>query len=184
MKKATYMSSNELRDYLAVGILAGEAEAIANRTDVPEWRKRLRTASTLCSKVINERAEALDKKQLLTVARRNKNTELIMKSVDQKRLPRVFEKEVSISCDDLYDLLDYSLLECYSCPQGEACVGKCHMREVYHRLGVEPLRMNPLPGQCEFRGEDKPMAIAPDYKRTNLVIFGINDENTKPSEQH
>lgn len=167
MKRESYMSKGEFLDFLKIGVLAGEAEAIANRTPEKDWRQKLRTISTYADRILKERLEPLDKKQLVAVSRRKEHTELVLYTSDQRRLNNSnddkIEEEVTISTDDLYDMVDLALLSCRKCPQGEVCA-KCQFREVYHRIGVPPLRTNPADGECEFRSDNVPESITPQYR--------------------
>lgn len=164
MKRDSYMSKNELTDFMKIGVLAGEAAAIAERTPVAEWRRKLKCVSTYCEKIITERLMSLDRRQLESVKRRKDHTEIMLLTSDQNRVERHSgEKEITISTEDLYDLLDLAMLSCMKCPQGD-CVKECHFRDVFHRLGVPPSRTNPADGECEFRYNNEILCVTPQYK--------------------
>ena len=168
MKRASYMSSNELIDYLKVGIFAGECEIIAERTPEKDWRKTLRCISTWLKKITDERIKCCDPEQIISVSRRVKHTHIMLASTDQKRTGNL-SKDVdttTVAVDDMYDLVDMSLLSCLKCPQG-GCVKECKLRKTYHRLGVMPYRENCLDGECEFRNDPigEVRAVTPQYQR-------------------
>lgn len=168
MKREAYMSKNELLDFLKVGVLAGETEAIAERTPEKDWRQKLKTMSTYAKKILDERLAVLDKKQLETVSRRKDHTELVLYTSDQRRLNSKnddkIEESITIGTEDLYDVVDMALLSCMKCPQGDVC-RTCNMREVFHRIGVPPVRTNPEEGECEFRTDNEIKCVTPQYKR-------------------
>lgn len=168
MKKEPYMSKNELLDWLKMGVLAGEAESIANRTPVPEWRKKLKCIATYARKIVNERIAVVEKKQLPALSRRQKHSTLMLYTSDQIRLNEDNigkpETSITLATDDAYDLVDFALLSCAKCPQGGVVAG-CKMRDVYHRIGVEPMRTNPAEGECEFKLDNEIRCITPQYER-------------------
>lgn len=169
MKRATYMSSNELLDWLKIGCFAGEADAIAKRTPEADWRKKLKTIATMAANITNERLAAIEPKQQRTVERRSKHTSLMLLSVDQQRTERHVETEVHISIDDLYDLLDAMCLSCRLCPQGESVVKACTRRDLMHRVGVEAFREPQNVGECEFRHDNDIVAVSPAYRKIDNV---------------
>lgn len=166
MKRETYMSKNELLDFLKVGIFAGEAGAIADRTPEKDWARKLKCIATYAKKITDERLAVLDLKQLQTVKRREKHTEMLLFTSDQRRMNKQndgsIESSITLATQDLYDIVDLAMLSCLKCPQGEFRK-KCHWREVYHRLGVPPLRTAPKDGECEFRWDNEQRAVTPEY---------------------
>lgn len=171
MKRQPYMSRPELIDFLKIGTLAGEAEAIAERTSEKDWRQKLKTIATYANRITDERLKTLDKKQLSTVERRHKHTILKLVTTDQDRYEPNDgkpEERITVNTDDLYDIVDLALLSCRKCPQGDVCA-KCEFRTVYHRIGVPPIRTNPAEGECEFRSDNEIACITPQYKRISEV---------------
>lgn len=158
MKKEHYMSKNEMLDAMKVGTFSGELEAIADRTTVPEWRKRLRTAATNCQKVLEERLFCLDKNQLQTVQRRHSHNKMIYVTSDDKRYEPTDKEDpqelVTVAIEDLYTVIDHAFESCHLCEQGEK-VKDCPYRKLYHRISVPVARDNPETGQCEFMWENK-----------------------------
>ena len=85
MKESPYMSSGALLEFLKVGVLAGELDKIAADTKQTaktlrekRWAKEMRMSATMLSRIVRERVEVLDKKQLDSVSRRNKHTEMVL----------------------------------------------------------------------------------------------------------
>ena len=141
------MSRDEMLDYLKIGVLASECKAIAERTADKDWHKRLTSAVTLLVKVVDERAACLDREQLLSVARRHKNTKVMLQTVDQLRYGKPEKEIISCDLDDLETLAELALCYCQKCElQGQGKT-ECKYRKAYHRLGIE------IAGgkECEFR---------------------------------
>lgn len=162
------MSSNELLDYLKIGILAGECEIIAERTPEKDWRTKLKCMASYARRITEERIKCCEPAQILSVARRVKHTRMLLASTDQVRTSNL-SKDVdttTIAVDDMYDLVDMSLLSCLKCPQGD-CVKDCKLRQTYHRLSVMPYRENCADGECEFRMEPvgEVRAVTPQYQK-------------------
>lgn len=167
MKRSTYMSKDEMIDWIKVGVLASEADAIAARTPEADWRKKLKTAATMCSNIITERLRALDRNQLKSVVRRKEHSSLRLYTSDQLKVDTERERlepNITLETEDYYDILDMALLSCMKCAQGEV-VTDCRMREIYHRLGVPIARENPKVGECEFRADNEVKSITPQYRK-------------------
>lgn len=183
MKKAPYMGRAELLNYLKIGILAGEAENVAKVTEDKGWARKLKCASTYCKNVITERLKYLSKEQIEAVARRNKHTELLLLTSDQKRIrENKIEESIMVETEDLYDLLDLAMKSCLCCEQGEYCKD-CKYRKMYHRLGVPPLRLNPKDGECEFRCDNKPLYITPQEQIVEMNK-AAKSAGIDPTEMH
>ena len=144
------MSKEELLQYLKIGALASESLNIAKVTKDKVWHKRLMTAVTLLTKIVDERAKCLDREQLLSVARRHKNTKVMLQSTDDFRITGETEKEV-VSCDlnDLETLAELALMHCKTCKLCGNDKRDCEYRKTYHRLGIEVA--NTEPDGCEYR---------------------------------
>lgn len=153
MKKSSYCGKDELLDVLKMGVFMSECEDIANKTPVKEWAQKLRTVKTYCGKIFDERLKALDDKQKATVLRRYNHTVIKFYTSDQNRIAAKNdnkpETEVTVSHDDLFDLLDLAMFNCMACPQGE-CIKQCYYRDLFHRLGVIVSRDETAEGECEF----------------------------------
>lgn len=137
-----------------MGVFASECEAIAARTPEKDWRQKLRTIQTYTMRILNERLDALDPKQRVTVRRRYDHCAIKFYSSDQNRIKCKDdgkpEEYLNIALCDLFDLLDLCAYNCKACLQGKECVEQCYYRELYHRLGVPVMRDNPADGECEF----------------------------------
>lgn len=151
------MPKDELLDFLRVGCISAELENVADSTPEKDWRRKLLCAARYCENIVLERAKCLDIKQLLSVDRRRKSTKIIIRTVDQERMPGKLEKErVTVDLDDMETLAELALYSCArECKQGD-CVKACRFREAFHRLGIAPIVGDVADGQCEFveqRGE-------------------------------
>lgn len=170
MKRESYMSKNELLDFLKIGILAGEVEIIAKRTPEKDWQRKMKCAATYLGNIVNERLKALAPEQLQTVSRRNKHTEIKLFTSDQIRLQGEsrMEDAVTVDTDVLYDVVDLAMLSCFKCAQGDL-VKDCRFRKHFHTIGVSVCRTNPKEGECEFStsaiGEVK--CVNPQYLEIN-----------------
>lgn len=155
MKRSEYMSAPELLEFLKIGILAGEAAHMLETTKDKEWHKKLATIATYSQQITDERLQCLDPKQLLSVARRNKHSEILLSTKDELRIhpKQQLEEKITVNGDDLYDLVDLANRYCMQCPQGE-CVEKCFYRGMYHRLGMCAARDEVKKGECEFRANN------------------------------
>lgn len=150
MKRSSYMSKNELIDFLKIGVLAGECAAIAERTPEKDWRQKMKTAATYLGKITEERLFALDVAQLLSVDRRRKTTQIVLHTEDQKRFTTVEKEVVSVDLDDLETLAELALNSCMACPEGE-CVKACRFRLAMHKLGITVAREDAVDGRCEYK---------------------------------
>lgn len=160
------MSSKELTDFIKIGIFAGEAEYIASKTDDPDWKASLMKIAELCQNLIDERLTFLDRKQLLSVKRREQHSELLLYTSDQMRTHPLQQVEdtITVNGDDLYDLAELASRYCDQCPQGEG-VKNCYYRKLYHRMGFPPARENVTCEQCEFRNNDEIVIEPPPMKQ-------------------
>lgn len=167
MKRQSYCGKEELLDVLKMGVFMSEAEAIAEKTPEKDWAKKLKTVKTYCSKIFDERLAALDDKQKGTVLRRYKHTSIKFYTSDQNRIVSKNddkpETNVTVSTDDLFDLVDLALFNCKSCPQGD-CREKCYYRELFHRIGVLVNRTDPKDGECEFSNNQVGEVNAPKHR--------------------
>lgn len=171
MKKQSYMTTSELWDLCKVGVFAEEAASIAERTPVKEWRKRLKTVSTLMTKTMAERLACMDEKQRISAERRVNHTNIKFSTSDSVRIrPQdKHEPTLTISTEMLFDILDLAILSCYKCPQGE-CVKGCKWREIFHTLSIEPMRIEVATGECEYSVNKvgEAYAVTPQYKRVDI----------------
>lgn len=55
MNKNPYMSKNELINWLKLAVLVGELDSMIENTKDSIWRKAMKTARTLLSKIVEER---------------------------------------------------------------------------------------------------------------------------------
>ena len=152
MKRAPYMSRNELTPFLKVGCCASELGAIAEQTQDPIWKKKLKTSSTYLSHITDERVACLDREQILSVDRRRKNAQVVMLSEDAERYKEPVKELVKVDLDDLETLAELALDACQNClkeGRGEKVQG-CPYRKTLHRLGIMPAVDSPKAGQCEF----------------------------------
>lgn len=171
MKKQTYMTTAELWDFCKIGVLAQEAQEIAEKTPVKEWRQRLKTCSTLMAKTMLERLEVMDEKQRISAERRKDHTTIRFISNDAVRIApdRKHEPTLTISTEMLFDILDLAILSCFKCPQGE-CVKGCKWREHFHTLSIEPMRTEVAEGECEYSTNKvgEAYAVTPQYQKVDI----------------
>lgn len=172
MKKSTYMAYNEMQQVMWLSAFVQATEKIIATTTVPEWVRRLKTIKTHLGKIIDERIAELDPKERVKVERRANNTGIKVYSYDDARVDKDdFNRQVTVTLEDLMTLADAALLECLSCPQGD-CVKDCQYRLAFHRLGLQcgAYRENPAPGECEFRRDDIIYNVNPQYKRIDEMF--------------
>lgn len=153
MKRQSYCGKDELFDVLKLGVFASECEVIAAKTPEKDWHRKLKTIQTYSMRMFNERLEALDLKQALSVKRRHEHTAIKFFSSDENRLKCKDddkpEQSFRICHSDFFDVMDLAAQNCKACPQGE-CVKECYYRELFHRLDLVVTRDNPAEGECEF----------------------------------
>lgn len=168
MKRERYMSKAELLNFLKLLALAGEAEEALKYCDDKNWRRKLKTTITYIDNITAERLALLDDAQKATIERRIKHNKVVFYTSDQRRMNQKNdgkpEEEVTISTDDLFDLVDMSMLSCMKCSQGDLCK-TCEIRKMYHTLGVIPIRTNPAEGECEFRADNEVKAVTPQHRK-------------------
>lgn len=152
MKRAPYMSKQEMIEWLKIGVLAGEARAIAERTQDKEWRARLKTIATHAERITEERLSCLDPAQIVSVARRKNTAHVMLITEDQMRANKDDKELTTVAVDDLETLAELALCACMNCPQGD-CVAGCEFRLAMHKLGIPVARDEVKPGECEFRWE-------------------------------
>lgn len=168
MKESPYMSSGALLEFLKVGVLAGELDKIAADTKQTaktlrekRWAKEMRMSATMLSRIVRERVEVLDKKQLDSVSRRNKHTEMVLASTDSLRGSKSrIDEHITVDYDDLALIAELALMGCNACPQGKY-VKDCEYRKMYHRLGIPVGREEVCEGECEFMTSNKPKILLP-----------------------
>lgn len=174
MKRATYMTTEEMIQFLKIGILSSECRVIADKTSEKDWVQKMRCAATYCEKIVKERLACLDPKQIRSVERRNNHSCMKLYTSDEVRMDKqqdgVPYESVTIHINDLQSLVELALCSCQSCPQG-ACVKECEYREIMHRLSIPVARDNPTPGECEFRIDNKMTVVRPQvYELEREVI--------------
>ena len=171
MKKAPYMAYNEMKQLMWLSAFVQAMDTIIETTTVTEWAWRLKTIRTHLRKIIDDRCFSLDPKEHKKVLRRAKNTGIKVYSYDDARVDREdFNRQVTVTLEDLLTLADAALLACQSCPQGD-CVKDCQYRLAFHRLGLQcgAYRENPAPGECEFRKDNVQYFVTPQYKRVDEI---------------
>lgn len=151
LREGPYMITDELIQWMKLGVLSSELEVTYKATQNKEWRKYMKMASTLCTKVLMARIMLVDPKQANNLQRRREHNEIRLFTSDELRLPENCNKQeqVVVALEDLYDVADLALNSCLACPQGE-CVENCFYRKVFHRLSFPVTRENPCKGECEF----------------------------------
>lgn len=152
MRRAKYMSREEMLQWLKIGVLAGECAAIADQTDDKAWHKKLRTMATYAQQITDERLQCLEPEQVSSVARRNKTAKMIMLTEDRERYDKIEKEKVYNDLEDLETIAELALNSCQICPEG-SCVKDCRFRLAMHRLGIAVASDNPAPGKCEFKVE-------------------------------
>ena len=152
MKRAPYMSRNELTSFLFVGAMAGQLKEIAKVTQEPDWRQKIKTAATYLCKITDERVGCLDREQIVSVDRRRKGVDIVMLTEDAERYKEPVKELVRVDVDDLETLAELALAACQDCLlEGRgARVQSCPYRQTFHRLGIMPAVDSPEAGQCEF----------------------------------
>ena len=153
MKRAPYMSRNELTSFLFVGAMAGQLKEIAKVTQETDWRQKIKTAATYLCKITDERVGCLDREQILSVDRRRKGVDIVMMTEDAERYKEPVKELVQVDLDDLETLGELAFSDCQSkcMREGRAeDVKECPHRQAYHRLGLTPAVDSPKDGQCEF----------------------------------
>lgn len=167
MNKEKYMSKEEYLSWLKIGILAGEADKAAETTKDKVWHRKLKCVATYCQNIIEERIAYLDQKQLASLKRRRKQTDLKLCTSVPVRA-RDGEPNITVETEDLYDLLDLALKACMCCEQGKY-VKNCKWRKVFHRIEVEPIRTAPKEGECEFRLDNELYFLTPQEYRIEMA---------------
>lgn len=170
MNKNPYMSKNELINWLKLAVLVGELDSMIENTKDSIWRKAMKTARTLLSKIVEERLSLVEIEQLLSVKRRREHASIYLQSTDEKRINAAWSKEdkyiVQIDQDTLYDLTDMALCTCKACFQGEF-VKECRYRKTLHEFGIPVARDVVANGECEFRADNAPAIINPKNSPIN-----------------
>lgn len=183
MRETTYMSSNALLEFLKVGILAGELDIIAAETKKTaksqkekRWAKDMRMSATLLQKITDERVAVLDPEQLKSVARRNKNSKMVMETTHNLRTGNGrIDERITIDYDDLACIGELALLACHACPQGKY-VKDCQYRKMYHRLGIPVGREEVAEGECEFMTCNQPKILLPQGNTDDEAKKILNDD--------
>ena len=153
MKRAPYMSRNELTSFLFVGAMAGQLKEIAKVTQEPDWRQKIKTAATYLCKITDERVGSLELEQIKSVNRRRQGVSIVMLTEDAERYKEPAKELVQVDLDDLETLGELAFSDCQSkcMREGRAeMVKECPHRQAYHRLGLTPAVDSPEAGQCEF----------------------------------
>lgn len=166
MKHTRYMAKNEMMEYVRLASMLGFLDSLLETTEDKDWRRRIKTASTLLTKIIDERWVDMEKMEQNKAARRIKTLGVKVYSYDDYKADSDDEgRKVTITQDDFFDLVDASWLNCYGCPQGEL-VKNCPRRKLFHRLGlqVHQSRQNPAEGECEWRYNNEQYAVTPQYR--------------------
>lgn len=168
MREHKYIARDEAVTLMLLDALTTKvAEEAANTTN-PDWQEKFQTIAKWLDEIIFARVELLDEKQRTMLARKSLNSSCKIVTKDEARTKAWMfanqQKNVTIETNDLFDLGDYALLECMTCPQG-CKVKECKMRELYHRVGFEPTRTDVKDGECEFRFDNEQKSVGVDYKK-------------------
>lgn len=169
MKKSQYMASAEMQQFMWLSAFVQAMDEIIKTTDIPEWNRRFKTIRTYLKKTIAERMACMDKVEEKKVLRRAQNMGIKVYSYDDARVDKDdFGRKVTVSLEALLTIADAALLECYSCPQGD-CVKDCQFRKAFHALGLNcgAARVDPAPGECEFRFDNSVKYVTPQYVRVD-----------------
>ncbi|WP_405379581.1 hypothetical protein [Phascolarctobacterium sp.] len=166
MKHAPYAASNEMQEIMWLSAARQMFERIIKTTADKDWLRRIRTADTNVKNVLDARVADLNQLELKKFARRVQTVGIKVYHYDDARVDKSdHNRTYTISQDDFLDLVDAAFLNCYACKQGDI-VKDCPRRKLYHRLGlqVHALRESPKQGQCEFRCDDDPRYVTPQYE--------------------
>lgn len=173
MKREKYMSKNEFIQFMKLNVLVSEIEQWINTTDDPKWRRKMKNCRTQLFKLMVERLVYLDEKQRNALENKHKTMKMQFVSTSNfygTKAGKEQKRTVEIDAEDLYNLADFALTECMTCPQGDT-VKNCEMRELYHRCGLEPTRCNCGEGECEFRSDNEVKAVSIEHRRICVPII-------------
>ena len=172
MKHHPYMGSVEMNQLMYLSAMVQMSEKLIETTEDKKWLQRLRSVKTLLDKTAVERIAYLDEKEKFKVTRRVQNIVIRVYSKDDARFDSSqIKRKVTIDFEDLMELADGCILNCYSCPQGDV-VKKCPRRLALHRLGLQcaQSRENPKKGECEWRYENTVRCISPQYESHEELV--------------
>lgn len=137
--------------------------SIAKDADDPQWRKWLKCADSLITKVIESRVFHLDKHTRDGLEKRVNKTEVV---IVEKSLICVLENQkrtITLDWDDFMDVLEMAEWTCCRCSQGSK-VKNCKFKKILLKLGVPVARENPAKGECPYRWDNGIRWIGPDGK--------------------
>lgn len=172
MKHHPYMGSVEMSQLMYLSAMVQMCEKIIESTQDKTWLKRLKSCKTMLEKTSAERITYLDQAEIPKVTRRCESHVVRVYSKDDARFDSSqIKRKVTIDFEDLMELADGCILNCYSCPQGDV-VKKCPRRLALHRLGLQcaQSRENPKKGECEWRYEDSVRCISPQYESHEELV--------------
>lgn len=163
MKRCNYLNSAEFDELLALQAFANHCGQIAKNCDDPQWRKWLKSADSLVTKIIQSRVDAMDPNQYAGLKRRVLHSDVL---VVQKNLVCIKEnskQQITLDWEDFMDILDLAMNACYGCKQNEY-VNSCKFKEIFLKLGVPVARENPANGECPYRSDNEMRWIDPEGK--------------------
>lgn len=151
LRETGYLKTQELIQWMKLACLCGELEVCAKETKNKQWKSWMSCAKGLIWKVVLERINLVDPKQVKSVERRRRHTSIKMITSDEERVPNKsdIQEHVTLAYNDILDLADLAINSCAVCEQGE-CVQGCHYRQVFHRCGIPVCRDEVKDGECEF----------------------------------
>ena len=162
MNKNKYISKSELEQLYKVGLCGGEFEIIAKKTEDKTWKRKLKTMSTMCKNITDERLACIDKVQLPSVARRIKNSEIIIVTTDKQRFLEKQETEetAQFKVEHINDIVELALNSCRACDQKNK--HQCKYRQAMHSVGIPVARENVKENECEFKLDNRIVFIKND----------------------
>lgn len=163
MKRAPYCNKEEFSQVVYLHAAYSLINDIADNTQDKEWHKKLATSGTLLLKVYNDRLDCLDPIGREKVDSRANHTYVRVVSSDEKALERLKQEKETITMefDDFLNIVEFANWSCLKCSQGEY-VQKCPFRKLLHKYNLPVARMNPNPGECEFRWDNDIRSMAPE----------------------
>lgn len=163
MNKDPYLSSNQFDDLICLQEFAKGCGSIAKSCIDPQWRKWLKCADSLITKVIESRVQHLDQNTRDGLEKRVSKTDVV---VVEKSLVCVLEHQkrtITLDWDDFMDVLEMAQWTCCRCPQGSK-VKSCKFKKILLKSGIPVARENPQKGECPYRWDNEIHWFDPDGK--------------------
>ena len=163
MKKAAYCNKDEFLQVIYLHTAYTLTNFVADNTQDKEWHRKLATAATLLLKTYNERMDCLDPIQRGKVDSRANHSYVRVLSSDEKAIEQLQQETetITLEFEDFLDIVEFSNWSCLKCSQGEH-VQKCPFRRLLHKYNLPAARMDPKPGECEFRWDNEIRSMAPE----------------------